>query len=452
MQHTATVAGRSDASGSSGGGEMGRLLASFAEADTSGSGVAAAAMQTLVRRMGLSATEEMGLMRLVGEVEPDGRGRVTYDALVACLVRHGWQPEIQRRPSQRFATESVSRADFKPYALPVRVPGVSPEVKTTLPTSTLEMSPDRRRHSTTSQTSDSYRPWPLPPPLPESPYAVGAPSAIETTPSTCESPERLRNSFAAIHEGGPYRPWPIEPPSPGATSDSPYAVMEMPVAGSPSKLIHAEQQGLTIRQPQFEGLSITHSSYTAQPLPMRVAAPPRTDRATSPTPGMDADAGARFPTLRRSTTMDHFQPVQLPEGVGGLLPAIGLLFRGGTRGADFEPLIPARSLPPAEGVGRFTTFVDEQGVMAFHLAAERPGSGERLPLGTLELSTEQRGEKEVELRLTVDERRVLTATATIVVFGGLLPGNRSSMIVNGDGVLGRAPKMPAAGKASTVLK
>ena len=36
MQHTATVAGRSDASGSSGGGEMGRLLASFAEADTSG--------------------------------------------------------------------------------------------------------------------------------------------------------------------------------------------------------------------------------------------------------------------------------------------------------------------------------------------------------------------------------------------------------------------------------
>ena len=90
--------------------------------------------------------------------------------------------------------------------------------------------------------------------------------------------------------------------------------------------------------------------------------------------------------------------------------------------------------------------------MAFHLAAERPGSGERLPLGTLELSTEQRGEKEVELRLTVDERRVLTATATIVVFGGLLPGNRSSMIVNGDGVLGRAPKMPAAGKASTVLK
>ena len=35
------------------------------------------AMQTLVRRMGLSATEEMGLMRLVGEVEPDG-GRARH--------------------------------------------------------------------------------------------------------------------------------------------------------------------------------------------------------------------------------------------------------------------------------------------------------------------------------------------------------------------------------------
>ena len=330
-------------------------------------------------------------MRLVGEVEPDGRGRVTYDALVACLVRHGWRPEIQRRPSQRFATESVSRADFKPYALPMRVPGVSPEVKTTLPTSTLEMSPDRRRHSTTSQTSDSYRPWPLPPPLPESPYAVGAPSAIETTPSTCESPERLRNSFAAIHEGGPYRPWPIEPPSPGATSDSPYAVMEMPVAGSPSKLIHAEQQGLTIRQPQFEGLSITHSSYTAQPLPMRVAAPPRTDRATSPTPGMDADAGARFPTLRRSTTMDHFNRCSYPKAWAACCPPLACSSAAGRAAPTLSRSYPRAACRPRRA-STLHDVVDEQGVMAFHLAAERPGSGRRLPLGTLELST-NRGRK-----------------------------------------------------------
>lgn len=246
-----------DASGSRGGVEMGRLLGAFAEADASGSGVDAAALQAVVRRMGLSSAGEMGLTRLLGEVEHDGSGRVTYDALVACLVRHGWQPEIQRPPAQSFATESVSRTDYKPYALPMRVARCERPDRATLSTS-----PEPFKGTTTSR--DAYRPWPLPPPLPESPYVVGGgagPSAIAITPST-SSPVRLHEGKAASREGS-YRPWPIQPPP--LLPDSPYAVMDMPAAGSPSKLIHAEQLRTrnSFEQPRFEGVSVAHELHRA---------------------------------------------------------------------------------------------------------------------------------------------------------------------------------------------
>ena len=144
---------------------------------------------------------------------------------------------------------------------------------------------------------------------------------------------------------------------------------------------------------RLEAVTSYQQDYQAHALPP-VAAPPS---APAYTPNPNRFEGS-------TTTADAYQPIELPVGV----QALGVE----TMGAQFHTLIPAGTLPPAQGSAVFTTTHDNQTEVV--IKALCMVGGKSVCLGSFELGGIQpklTGIPQVLVQFDLDEKRILYVSA-----------------------------------------
>jgi hypothetical protein len=218
--------------------------------------------------------------------------------------------------------------------------------------------PNPNKLEARTTNADAYQAWPIEPPPPAPQYG---------TPRVTGSPHRFEGRTT---NNDAYQAWPIEPP-PTAPAGPSYVP-------NPNRL---------------EAVTSYQQDYQAHALPP-VAAPPS---APAYTPNPNRFEGS-------TTTADAYQPIELPVGV----QALGVE----TMGAQFHTLIPAGTLPPAQGSAVFTTTHDNQTEVV--IKALCMVGGKSVCLGSFELGGIQpklMGIPQVLVQFDLDEKRILYVSA-----------------------------------------